>query len=53
MLRRPSALCAIRREEGCSSTAVATSRWIDTAVWNNPGNRGSAVSIHRDVAAVP
>jgi hypothetical protein len=41
MLRRPSALCAIPREEGCSSTAFGRVMPITTTVWNNLVDRGS------------
>jgi hypothetical protein len=53
MLRRPSALCAIPREEGCSSTAIEASANFAEAVWSNPVHRGSASAKLAEASAVP
>jgi hypothetical protein len=41
MLRRPSVLSAIRREEGCSSTAFGHALVRTGPVWINLACRGS------------
>jgi len=53
MLRRPSALCATPREEGCSSTAIGLTRTEISAVWINLSGRGSAEISVRVNPAVP
>jgi hypothetical protein len=53
MLRRPSALCATQREEGCSSTAFAGKSSMLGTVWSNLTSRGSVPSVLDFSAAVP
>jgi hypothetical protein len=53
MLRRPSALCATPREEGCSSTAIDLLAIATPAVWNNLADRDSAGVAIANKSAVP
>jgi hypothetical protein len=53
MLRRPSALRASQREEGCSSTAIEQLLNVEHAVWNNLADRGSAGVAIANKSAVP
>jgi hypothetical protein len=53
MLRHPSECQPIRREEGCSSTAIGSGDTATAAVWNNPADRGSAAVAVSPDPAVP
>jgi hypothetical protein len=53
MLRRPSELPGIRREEGCSSTAFDSVTTVGDQVWNSPAYRGSWSPTVVTLSAVP
>jgi hypothetical protein len=43
----------MRREEGCSSTAIDVVTAMTTTVWSNPAVRGSVVVMAVTTSAVP
>jgi hypothetical protein len=53
MLRRPSELPAIRREEGCSSTAFEATENSVNGVWSNHADRGSPLTEFSVASAEP
>jgi hypothetical protein len=53
MLRRPSESPSIRREEGCSSTAIGEGMTVVITVWNNLVDRGSVMTTVIPSPAVP